>query len=219
MDNEMRSQIDWNTWEIVKTPPGVNIVSIKWTYHCKTDSKGLVTRPKSHIVAQGFTQTFGVDYDKTYAPVIQMASFRTICAIAACNEWPIHQMDVDVAYINAKLENPVYMQKPPGYCQNDKDEVLLLKKCIYSLKRMGREWYKCLTNVLKKIGFTKTSTDAAVFYRHGEKGFSIIGAAVDDLMITAKNDEVLQGIKKDLSDIFKMKDLGEIHWLLNLKIE
>jgi hypothetical protein len=66
------------------------------------------------------------------------------------------------------------------------------------------------------MGFKKSSSDAAVFYRHGE---TIIGAAVDDLTITAKNDQVLRGVKKDLSKTFKMKDLGEIHWLLNLKIE
>jgi hypothetical protein len=93
-----------------------------------------------------------------------MASLRTICTIAARNDWPIHQMDVNVVYLNAELENPVYMQKPPGYFQNNKDEVLLLKICIYGLKQSGKEWYKCLTNALKKIGFSKSSTDAAVFY-------------------------------------------------------
>ena len=70
-----------------------------------------------------------------------------------------------------------------------------------------------------KIGFTKSKSDGAVFYRHARKGLGIIAIAVDDLTITAKNDDIIQEIKADLMKIFKMKDLGELHWLLNLKVE
>src|SRR3979490_1681703 len=148
-----------------------------------------------------------------------MTSLWVICAIAAWNNWPIHQMDVDVAYLNAKLQDPIYMRKPPGYFKRENEQVLLLKKCIYGLKRLGREWYKCLSSTLFSMEFKKSSSDAAVFYRHGPKGYAIIGAAVDDLTITAVDEYTIYGIKKDLEHIFKMKDLGEIHWLLNLKIE
>ena len=72
---------------------------------------------------------------------------------------------------------------------------------------------------MNKIGFTKSKSDAAVFYRHSRKGFAIIAMAVDDLTITAINDDIIREIKADLMKIFKMKDLGELHWLLNLKIE
>ena len=77
----------------------------------------------------------------------------------------------------------------------------------------------CLSTALSSIGFQKSNSDAAVFFRHGEKGQAIIGAAVDDLTITALNLSIIQGIKDNLNVIFKRKDLGEIHWLLNLKIE
>ena len=72
---------------------------------------------------------------------------------------------------------------------------------------------------MNKIGFTKSKSDAAVFYRHDVKGFAIIAVAVDDLTITAINDNIICKIKAELMKIFKMKDLGELHWLLNLKIE
>ena len=72
---------------------------------------------------------------------------------------------------------------------------------------------------MNKIGFTKSKSDAAVFYRHNKKGFVIIAIAVDDLTITAINDDIICEIKADLMKIFKMKDLGKLHWLLNLKIE
>ena len=71
---------------------------------------------------------------------------------------------------------------------------------------------------MNKIGFTKSRSNAAVFYRHNGKGFAIIAMAVDDLMITVINDDIVHEIKEDLMKILKMKDLGELHWLLNLKI-
>ena len=193
----VKAQIDKNTWEMVIPPEGVNIVGSKWTYYLKKNNKNTIIRLKSCLVAQGFTQTFGVNYDETYIPVVRMTSLWTICTIAAYNNWPIHQMGVDVAYLNATLENPIYMQKPPGYYKDKTEHVLLLKKC--------------LSKALFNMGFKKSSMDASVFYQPSKNNFAIIGAAVDDLTITATNEEIIHGVKQDLEQVFKMKDLGEIH--------
>ena len=84
---------------------------------------------------------------------------------------------------------------------------------MYGLKQYGQAWYQCLSAVMNKIGFTGSRSDAAVLYRHRGKGFAIIAVAVDDLTITAINDNIIHKIKPDLTKIFKMKDLGELHWL------
>ena len=97
--------------------------------------------------------------------------------------------------------------------------ILKLNKAMYSFKQLGRAWYKCLSTAMDKIGLSKSKSDGAVFYRHARKEFAIIAIAVDDLTITTKNDDIIQEIKADLMKIFKMKDLGELHWLLNLKIK
>ena len=128
-------------------------------------------------------------------------------------------MDVDTAYLNANLQEPIYMCQLPGYNEGTQDSVLLLKKGLYGLKQLGREWYKCLCRVLAITGFKKSSSDAAVFCRHIRGNYTIIAAAIDDLTITAPTDAILFGVKEDLIKAFRMKDLGEIHWLLNLKIE
>ena len=73
-------------------------------------------------------------------------------------------MDVDVAYLNATLENLIYIQKSPGYYEDNTEHVLLLKKCLYGLKQSGREWYKCLSKALFSMGSRKTSIDTTVFY-------------------------------------------------------
>ena len=202
------------TLTVVLLPPDTNIVGSHWTHICKCN-EDRTARAKSRVVAQGFTQTFGVDYDETYAPVSRLASLRSICAISARNDWPIHQMHVYNAYVNADLDEPIYMRQPQGYTQVSDQHVL--KPAMYGLKQSGRAWYKCLSTAMDKIGFSKSKSDAksksdgAIFYRHAGKGFAIIAVAVDDLTITSKNDDIIQEIKADLMKIFKMKDLGKLH--------
>ena len=87
-------------------------------------------------------------------------------------------MDVNNAYTNATLEEPIYMKQPQGYIQKGDDYVLKLKKAMYELKQSSRAWYKCLSSALTKLGFQKPNSDTAVFYRHGEKGFAIIAVTI-----------------------------------------
>ena len=128
-------------------------------------------------------------------------------------------MDIYNAYVNADLEEPIYMWQPQRYIQESDQHVLKLNKAMYGLKQSGWAWYKCLSAAMDKISFTKSKYDGVVFYRHAGKGFAIIAVAVDDLTITTINDIIIREIKVDLMKIFKMKDLGKLHWLLNLKIE
>jgi hypothetical protein len=126
-------------------------------------------------------------------------------------------MDVDSAYLNAYLDEPIYLKQPPGY--NKGNDVLLLKKALYGLKQSGRQWHKCLSDALFRIGFTRCNSDPAIFYSRGNEGLAIIATAVDDLTITATNDKLLSKTKDNIKGQFNMKDLGEIYWLLNIKIE
>ena len=93
MDEEYEALIEKKVWDVVLPPPDTNIIGSHWTCICKHNEDRTV-RAKSRVMAQGFTQTFGVDYNETYAPLSRLASLRTIYAIAARNDWPIHQMDV-----------------------------------------------------------------------------------------------------------------------------
>jgi Reverse transcriptase (RNA-dependent DNA polymerase) len=219
MDKEYKALIDHGTWEVVPVPVNMNIVGNRWVFVWKRDQQGEIHCARSRLVSQGFTQAFGVDYNEMYSPVTRLASLRVICAIVARNDWPIHQMDVDSAYLNEELPDPIYMKQLRGYEKGDKDHVLLLKRALYGLKQLGREWHKHLSNKLFKPGFIKSRSDAAIFYRRGSKGHVIVAAAVDDLTITAESQTIVDGIKRDLNKVFKMKDLGKIHWFLNLKFE
>ncbi|KAJ3481674.1 hypothetical protein NLJ89_g12191 [Agrocybe chaxingu] len=105
------------TWELVDTPDGVNIVGSKWVFRAKKDAAGNIVRYKARLVAQGFSQVPGVDYFDTFAPVARLASIRAVLAIAAVNDFEIHQIDIKGAYLNGVLTTGevIYMRQPPGY--------------------------------------------------------------------------------------------------------
>ena len=108
MDDEYEALIEKKVWEVVLPPLDTNIVGSRWTHICKRN-QDRTAKANSRVVTQGFTQTFGIDYNEMYAPVSRLASLWTICAIAVRNDWPIHQMDVYNAYVDADLEEPIYM--------------------------------------------------------------------------------------------------------------
>ena len=107
-------------------------------------------------------------------------------------------MDVYNLYMNADLEELMYMRQPLGYIEKSSQHVLKLKKTMYRLKQSGQVWYRCLSSAMDKIGFMKLRSDGAVFYRHSENGFAIIAMAIDNLTITAINDNIIHEIKADL---------------------
>src|SRR6266481_7650621 len=206
------------TWELVDEPDDTNIIGSHWFFWLKHNVGGKITQHRAHLVAQGYTQAFGINYDNTFSPIIKLASLRIIAALAARNDWSLQQMDVDSAYLNMSLQEPVYMRQPPGYAMSQ-NKVCLLRKCLYGLKQSRREWYKCLSGAFYDFGFTRSAADTAVFYKHSNDKHVIIAAAVDDLTITANSDEAIEELKQQLKCKFKMKDLGNLTWLLNIEVK
>jgi hypothetical protein len=96
-------------------PRGKNIVSCKWVFKAKHDANGNITRFKARLVARGFSQVYGIDYFETYAPVAKLTTYRTIFALAALEQWEIHEMDVITGYLLGKLDEEIYMMQPEGF--------------------------------------------------------------------------------------------------------
>jgi len=115
-----------------------------------------VERYKAKLVARGFTQTYRVDYNKTFALVTKLTSIRCILALAALEDMEIHQMDVKIAFINDKLEEEIYMEQPQGSCTK-------LHKSLYGLKQSPRAWNQKLDAFLKNIEFMKSEADPSVY--------------------------------------------------------
>ena len=148
-------------WQLVKPPDDANIVGSHWVFQLKHNAEGKIMKYKACLVAQGYMQAFGINYDDTFSPIAKLPSLQIIASLAAQNNWPIQQMDVNSAYLNAPLQECVYMRQPPGFETSD-SSVCLLKKCLYRLKQSRREWYKCLSNAFCRFGFNRSTADTAI---------------------------------------------------------
>jgi hypothetical protein len=122
-----------------------------------------VERYNARLVARGFTQTYGVDYNKTFAPVAKFTSIRCILALAALEDMEIHQMDVKTTFLNGKLEEEIYMEQLQGFVhQGGEHLVCKLHKSLYGLKQSPRAWNQKLDVFLKSIEFMKSEADLSV---------------------------------------------------------
>ena len=217
IDDEYQSLLENDTWEEVTLPPGQNLVGSKFVFKVKENSDGSINRYKARLVARGFSQKFGVDFEDTFAPVVKFPSIRTILAIGAKRNMEIHQMDVKTAFLNSKLNEDVYMRPPPGFELPD-GKVLKLKKALYGLKQSPREWNKTLSDFLISLGFKQSLADPCIFVKWENDELTIISVYVDDLIILADSKETLRSLKAALGNRFKMSDLGELTYCLGLEI-
>jgi Reverse transcriptase (RNA-dependent DNA polymerase)/gag-polypeptide of LTR copia-type len=207
------------TWEVVERPPGTNVVSSKWVLHIKRNAEGKIDKFKARLVARRFTQIHGQDYFDTFAPVARLASFRTIVAIAARNDWPIDSFDFHSAYLNGELEEEVFMEQPPSFeFANREKYVLKLKKALYGLKQGGRRWYETLTQMLTDMGFKRSDADHAVFYKLDKDSLTVLVIYVDDCAITGNSTLQIENTKRELQEKFRLTDMGPLSWMLGIAV-
>ncbi len=147
-------------------PKGRKPISYKWVFKIKHGVHGEVKCYKARLqtlVARGFTQTFGVDYNKTFAPVAKFVLICCILALAAIENMEIHQMDVKIAFLNGDLKEEIYMEQPEGFTQEGEHLVCKLHKSFYGLKQFPRAWNQKLDAFLKSIKFVRSDADFNVY--------------------------------------------------------
>lgn len=133
MDHEINSLIQNETWESTELPKDAKPVSCKWVYKIKRKPDGSIDKFKSRLVARGFTQRFGIDYDEIYSPVTRLGSVRSLISVAACEVLKLIQFDVCSAFLYEKIRECIYMNQPQGY-HDGSNRVCKLKRSIYGLK-------------------------------------------------------------------------------------
>jgi len=220
MDHKIQSLQQAGTWETVPHPPGKNIISCKWVYQLKQKVDGSIDKHKAHLVTQGFSQIYGVDYLDTYSPIAKLASFQTILALTAHFDWEVECFDFNSAYLNGELEDTeeIYMEQPLGYEEGGKDFVKQLRKALYRLKQVGRRWYDTFKRKLADLGFRTSATDPGVFYARIQGNILIVAAHVDDCVMTGNSGRLITVYKAKLNDKFPLTDLGPIHSLLRIEV-
>ncbi len=183
-------------------------------FKVKYHPNGLPQRFKARLVAQGFSQQYGIDYKDTYAPTLRLDSLRLLLALAAVHDHEVHQMDIVGAYLEGEIEEELYMRVLEGIRALGK--VCRLIKGLYGLKQAGRNWPKKICESLVQLGFQATSADPSMSY-HPEKGLTIV-LYVDDLLVAGQSLDNIAWVKIELGKRHQVKGLGEANICLGIQI-
>ena len=165
MNSELQALIDNQTWSLVSLRPGKRPISCKWVYRIKRKADGSVERYKARLVARGFTQAAGIDYHDTFSPTAKMVTVRCLLAVAASQNWSLHQLDVNNAFLNGDLLEEIYMSPPPGLRRQGENLVCRLHKSLYGLKQASRQWFSKFTEAILAAGFSQSKADYSLFVR------------------------------------------------------
>ncbi|WVZ87756.1 hypothetical protein U9M48_034345 [Paspalum notatum var. saurae] len=219
MQSEMDAVETNRTWELTDLPRGHRAITLKWVFKLKRDEAGAIIKHKARLVARGFVQQEGIDFDDAFAPVARMESVRLLLALAAQEGWHVHHMDVKSAFLNGDLKEEVYVHQPPGFEIPGKEgKVLRLRKALYGLRQAPRAWNAKLDSTLKGMGFEQSPHEAAI-YRRGNGGNALlVGVYVDDLVITGVKDAEVAAFKEEMKATFQMSDLGPLSFYLGIEV-
>ena len=189
------------------------------------EEPGNKIRRKSRLVARGFADTNDYKLDETYAPVAGLTDVKFILAAANKLKLPIHHLDIKTAFLNARLEKPVYMRIFEGLNKymNEKEGfereyILKLERSIYGLKVSPKQWNVLLDKVMKKLRFRSCPFQPCLYiWRSGNK-FAIVLVYVDDILMTSNDEDKLKEIKVRLKMEFETTDLGEVEKFLGMQV-
>ncbi|MBW0521419.1 hypothetical protein O181_061134 [Austropuccinia psidii MF-1] len=201
-------------WDIVELNPGFKLIGTTWVFKMKRDHLGNTTEHKSHLCAQGFTQSAGIDFGQTYSPTGLLNSLHTLIAFAASKNLKFHQVAIKSAFLNAPLAKTVYLAIRQGLNIDRRKHCLRLNKAIYGLKQAPLAWYERLRTWLQSVGFSPCILDSCVFFHGGDNPVWLY-VHVDDIAIFGNE---VDSFKRELGQDFESKDLGQANLLLEIKI-
>ncbi|KAM2623255.1 hypothetical protein TB2_027778 [Malus domestica] len=240
--NECKQRQDWPKWKdaiqaelnfleirsvfgpVVQTPLDVNPMGYKWVFTRKRNEKNKIAIYKARLVAQGFSQRPGIDYEETYSSVIDAITFRYLISLVISEKVDMQLMDVITAYLYGELDTDIYIKVPEGLKlpeATNKPRGMLsikLRRSLYGLKQYGQMWYNCLSEYLIKEGYINNVICPCVFIKKSNYGFAIVAVYIDDMNLVGTPEE-LNKTAEYLKSEFEMKDLGKTKYCFSLQIE
>nr|GFC38615.1 retrovirus-related Pol polyprotein from transposon TNT 1-94 [Tanacetum cinerariifolium] len=174
---------------------------------------------KSRLVAKGYAQKEGVDFEESFAPVVRLEAVRLFIVYAAHKSFTVYQMDVKIAFPYGPLKEEVYVNQPDGFVDPyHPDKVYRLKKALYGLKEAPRAWYDELSNFLVSKGFSKGSIDPTLFITKHRGDILLVQIYVDDIIFGSTNPNLSKRFEKLMHKNFEMSMIGELKFFLGIQI-
>ncbi|GJV89399.1 retrovirus-related pol polyprotein from transposon TNT 1-94 [Tanacetum coccineum] len=196
MQEELHEFKCLEVWELVPPPDKALVITLKWIYKVKLDELGGILKNKARLVARGYRQEEGIDFEESFAPVARLEAIRIFLAFAAHMNMVVYQMDVKTAFLNGNLREEVYVSQPDGFVDPDKPNyVYKLKKALYGLKQAPRVWYDMLSSFLISNDFSKGSVDPTLFIRREGKELLLISQSPRGIFIN-QSKYALESLKK-----------------------
>ncbi|CAJ2627663.1 unnamed protein product [Trifolium pratense] len=219
MEEELKSIEKNQTWKLVDLPDKKKKIDVKWVFKVKLNPDGTISKHKARLVARGFLQKHGIDYNEVFAPVAIIETVRLVVALACENKWSLYHLDVKSAFLNGPLDEEVYVSQPPGFEIKGKESMVYkLYKALYGLKQAPKAWNKRIDDFLIQIGFKKCAAEFGVYVHcPKDEDIVIICLYVDDLLITGSRTAEIAKVKDKLKSEFEMFDLGELSFFLGME--
>jgi hypothetical protein len=201
-------------YEVVDRPTNRKVIKNRWVFDVKSDG-----RKRARLVAKGFSQTEGLDFDQIFSPVVRFETVRCMLALVALENWYLSGLDVRSAYLYGTLDEEIYMEFPEGFHPSHlRGKVLRLKRALYGLKQAGLAWWKALNKSMKELGFKRLHSDAGLFiYRKGKELVLAI-IYVDDAQFCGPVKAVVERLKAAFMKKWECRDLGETREFLRMNI-
>ncbi|GJV21605.1 putative ribonuclease H-like domain-containing protein, partial [Tanacetum coccineum] len=203
-------------WTLVDLPYGKRANGPKWVYRNKKDERGIMIRNKARLVAQGYTQEEGIDYDEVFAPVARIEVIRLFLAYASFKDFIVYQMDVKSAFLYGKIEEEVYVCQPED--PEFPNRVYKVEKALYGLHQAPRAWYETLSTYLLDNGFQRGQIDKTLFIKRVKGDILLVQVYVDDIIFGSTRNEMCTEFEKMMHKKFQMSSMGELTFFLGLQV-
>nr|GFB50493.1 retrovirus-related Pol polyprotein from transposon TNT 1-94 [Tanacetum cinerariifolium] len=219
MQEEIHEFERLDVWVLVPAPNNILIIPLKWISKIKLDEYGEVLKNNAWLVAKGYRQEAGIDFEESFAPVARLEAIRLFITNAASQNMIIFQMDVKTAFLNGELNEVVYLSQPEGFVDPEHPtHVYRLKKALYGLKQKPRAWYDKLSKFLISTGFSKGVVDPTLFTRRPSKHILLVQIYVDDIIFASTDPNSYQRFAPEMSSTFQMSMMGQMSFFLGLQV-
>ncbi|GJV43843.1 putative ribonuclease H-like domain-containing protein [Tanacetum coccineum] len=196
------------------------VIGTKWVFRNKRDERSIVMKNKARLVAQGFRQEEGIDYDDVFAPVAKIEAIRLFLAFASYMRFTVYQMDVKSAFLYGTIEEEVYVHHPPGFVDPaHPNKVYKVIKALYGLHQAPRAWYETLSSFLIENGFRRGTIDKTLFIKKKKSDIMLVQVYVDDIIFGSTKKSMCTKFEDCMHKRFQMSSMGELTFFLGHQVK